>query len=262
MEMVDSDIANVAFSANPLNSDRDEMVVDSSWGLGESVVDGSVHADRYVYDRIANTTIERTIGKKDKEKRLSQDGGVELLAVVDDRQLQSSLTDDQVSQIAKLVALVEETYKTPMDVEWAFVTEPSSGPKQLAVKLLQARPITTLFTLDEFMMTKPGEKRMLYYDFNIASEATTTTPFTHMDMKLYTKMSSLMMGIVDLDVFPYNNARRPMFCASTRQYVNLGMVFKFVTPKQLASRLKQNLDRVISDLPAAFLNEWRIFIRL
>ena len=42
MEMVDARKAGVAFSANPLNSDRDEMLVNSSWGLGESVVDGSV----------------------------------------------------------------------------------------------------------------------------------------------------------------------------------------------------------------------------
>ena len=44
MEMVDAHKAGVAFSANPLNSDRDEIMVDSSWGLGESVVDGSVVA--------------------------------------------------------------------------------------------------------------------------------------------------------------------------------------------------------------------------
>ena len=44
MEMVDAHKAGVAFSANPLNSDRDEIVVDSSWGLGESVVDGTIEA--------------------------------------------------------------------------------------------------------------------------------------------------------------------------------------------------------------------------
>ena len=44
MEMVDAHKAGVAFSANPLNSDLDEIMVDSSWGLGESVVDGSVVA--------------------------------------------------------------------------------------------------------------------------------------------------------------------------------------------------------------------------
>ena len=67
----------------------------------------------------------------------------------------------------------------PMDVEFAF----QQGGNSL--QLLQARPITTLFDIDEDMMTSPGEKRILYYDFNIASEATTTTPFTHMDMQLY-----------------------------------------------------------------------------
>ena len=52
MEMVDSKTAGVAFSANPINSDRDECVIDSSYGLGISVVDGSVTADRYIYDKV------------------------------------------------------------------------------------------------------------------------------------------------------------------------------------------------------------------
>ena len=35
---------------------------------------------------------------------------------------------------------------------------------------------------------------VLYYDFNVASEATTTTPFAHMDKQLYTRMSSKLIG--------------------------------------------------------------------
>ena len=239
MEMVDSEIAGVAFSANPLNSDRDEMVVDSSWGLGESVVDGSVPADRYVYDKIQNTLIEQTIGTKTHEKRLSskKTGGVETRVVEEARQQQSSLTKEQVSELARLVMLVEEVYGMPMDVEWAF-TRSKTSQSFLELKLLQARPITTLHYIDDFMMTKPGEPRMLYYDYNIVSDATTTTPFTTMDMKLYSKMSSLLMGIFDEDILPYNNSMRLLFCGSTRQYGNASMVFKYMTPEKCSETSK------------------------
>ena len=76
MEMVDSQVAGVAFSVNPLNSDLDEMVIDSSWGLGESVVDGSVEVDHYVFNKVENCVIEKRIGSKTQEKRLSESGGV------------------------------------------------------------------------------------------------------------------------------------------------------------------------------------------
>ena len=52
-------------------------------------------------------------------------------------------------------------------------------PLSNQLTLLQARPITTLFCLDDKMITGPGERRILYYDFNIASEDTTTTPFPY-----------------------------------------------------------------------------------
>ena len=69
--MVDSVIAGVAFSANPLNSGRDELAIDSSWGLGDSVVDGSVTSDRHVVDKIQRgRVIEESIGKKGNEKSL------------------------------------------------------------------------------------------------------------------------------------------------------------------------------------------------
>ena len=225
MEMVDSCVAGVAFSANPLNSDRDELVIDSSWGLGESVVDGSVEADRFIYCKVNKTILERNIGKKTLEKRLNvTNGGVDTTTIDDEaKQSQSSLDEDQILELSNLVTIVEEQYGTPMDIEFAI----QQGGNSL--KLLQARPITTLFYIDEDMMTNAGEKRILYYDFNIASEATTTTPFTHMDMQLYTRMSSLMMG-VNFNMFP-RDPRMPMFCASTRQYANLSLFFRYISPK-------------------------------
>lgn len=160
MEMVDSHIAGVAFSVNPLNSDLDEMVIDSSWGLGESVVDGSIEVDHYVYNKINNCLVEQRIGSKKEEKRLSKVGGVDVLAVDESRRGQSTLSEDKVKELAALVCVVEKAYGLPMDVEWAYTAD--NRPR-----LLQARPITTTFMLDENMLTAPRERRILYYDFNI-----------------------------------------------------------------------------------------------
>ncbi|KAL7533134.1 hypothetical protein ACHAWF_004355 [Thalassiosira exigua] len=92
--------------------------------------------------------------------------------------------------------------------------------------LLQARPIKTLFWLDKNMMTEPGEQKILYYGYNIASEATTTTPFWHMDMTLYCRLMNISMGLGEDEGVTKYDPRMPMFNASTRQYLNLSMLFK------------------------------------
>lgn len=255
MEMVDSKTAGVAFSANPLNSDRDECVVDSSYGLGISVVDGSVTADRYIYDKVGKKLVQQVVGSKKVEKRLKlveeeegtrSSGDVVETIPIDDvaRQNAHSLSQEQLKELVKLVEVVEKAYGIPIDIEWAY-TESNQ------LLLLQARPITTLFCLDDIMMTEPGERRILYYDFNIASEATTTTPFTHMDMALYCRMGNVMMGINDEDFTIFkDDPNLPMFNSETRQYMNLSFFFKFISTEYCAKEAMV-LDPYLSSLFAS-----------
>lgn len=213
MEMVDSHKAGVAFSANPLNSDLDEMMVDSSWGLGESVVDGSIVADRFLWDKVGNVVLETKIGSKEQERRMKRDGGVELLEVSNERRNQSTLSPEELASLAQLVARVEATYGMPMDIEWAYTEDG-------LLKLLQARPITTIFALDPAMMTAPGEPRNLYFDFHIASDATTTAPFTTMDLHAYWDVWTLATGCPSIPT-PPDDPDHFFFNGQTRQYINV-----------------------------------------
>ena len=230
MEMIDSVIAGAAFTANPLNSDRDECVVDSSWGLGESVVDGSVTADRFIYDKVQDKMIDKIIGNKKVERRLNlaEGGGVDTIAIDDDdRQNACSLADEQLKDLVRLTCIVEKEYDMPMDVEWGITSS-----SQLV--LLQARPITTLFYVDPNMMTEPGERRILYYDSNVIADATTTNPFTHLDMSLYCRASVVIGGMPeDTQIFKYD-PNMPYFNGQTRQYNNFSIYFKFVSPEYFA----------------------------
>lgn len=256
MEMVDSIIAGVAFSANPLNSDRDELVIDSSWGLGESVVDGTVTADRYIVDKIVPkgkhgyAIKESTIGHKGSETRIDVAGGTMTRSVKASKQETSSLNNLQIQELTRFVCLVEEAYGMPMDVEWAFVeatprngsdedeTEPSTN---LELKLLQARSITTLYHLDPKMMTKKGERRRLYFDPNIISEATTTSPFTTLDNDFFTKMGMVCMGVTLAEQekkqfsIVSDNPNMPYFNADTRQYMNVSPLLNFVGKEKLVT---------------------------
>jgi len=253
MEMVNSHVAGVAFSANPLNSDRDEMVVDSSFGLGESVVDGSVTADRYVYDKVSQKVVFTTLGKKTLEKKLvllSKGGGVETATISDiARQEASSLTDAQLHELVTLVSAVEKEYGMPMDVEWAYAYIRGSSNLPPVLRLLQARPITTLFYIDDNMMTAPGEKRILYYDYNVVSDCTTTDPFTHMDVNFYAWASSAMMGFPDRVIFT-DDPTMPIFKASTRQYCNLSIFLKYIST-ETCSKSAEVADPYLASLFAS-----------
>jgi len=251
MEMVDSQKAGVAFSANPLNSDLDEMLVDSSWGLGESVVDGSIVADRFLWDKLGNVALETKIGSKERERRLQKNGGVEVLEVSEERRKQATLSPEQLAALANLVSRVEATYGKPMDIEWAYTA--TLLPQQLAdlaslvsrveatygkpmdiewayteeglLRLLQARPITTIFPLDPGMLTAPGEPRVLYFDYHIASDATTIQPFTHMDLDAYWDVWTKGMGWAGIGKLP-DDRDHLMFNGQTRQYINVSLCSK------------------------------------
>ena len=139
----------------------------------------------------------------------------------------STLSEEELAQLALLVAAVETLFNTPVDVEWAF---DESGQ----LKLLQGRPITTLYPIDPHMLTAPGEKRALYFDFNIASDATTTAPFTHMDLTIYSELNFLTWGMEGI-VLP-TDPNQIYFNGNTRQYFNYSHMLRLgARSKQMAA---------------------------
>ena len=63
-KMVNSKAAGVMFTLNPTDGDLSKVVIEGSWGLGETVVSGSVNPDKFVVDKIMMETTERTISTK------------------------------------------------------------------------------------------------------------------------------------------------------------------------------------------------------
>ena len=63
-KMVNSKAAGVMFTLNPTNGDPSKVVIEGSWGLGETVVSGSVNPDKFVVDKVTREIGERTISLK------------------------------------------------------------------------------------------------------------------------------------------------------------------------------------------------------
>ena len=129
--LVEAEAAGVLFTVDVASGRRDHMLVESAWGLGESVVSGAVNPDRFTLDKASGTIVEQHIA--DKTAMRTSAGEVE---VPDDHRRQPSLTPKQISDLVALGRRIEETFGCPQDVEWAI-----AGGQ---VFLLQSRPITTL----------------------------------------------------------------------------------------------------------------------
>ena len=69
MRMVDARAAGVIYTRDPLDPEREVMVINGVWGLGTTVVDGTVHADALVVDRATGAASSAARAKADARGR-------------------------------------------------------------------------------------------------------------------------------------------------------------------------------------------------
>jgi pyruvate,water dikinase len=134
-QLVASDVSAVVFSANPVTGNREEVVINASWGLGESVVGGTVRPDTFIVRKSDLAIINRVIADK-QCMTIAVPGGTREVDVPRFLRNTTSLNHEQVVEMAKLALTLEVTMEHPVDVECAY-----AGGE---LYLLQCRPITTL----------------------------------------------------------------------------------------------------------------------
>ena len=139
--MVESKTAGVMFTADPVSGSRDLIRINGSYGLGESVVSGSVTPDSFILDK-SGTVRESVTGDK-KTMIVYAEGGKGTVTKEVPEKLQKSpcLSKEELASLCREGVKIEEHYGIPMDIEWGI-----EGGK---VYILQARPITTLRSNDE-----------------------------------------------------------------------------------------------------------------
>ena len=129
--------AGVMFTVDPSTGERDHLVIEGSFGLGEAVVSGSVSPDRYVVRKSDRAITTRSVRPKELVIEAAEGGGT-LTRDLDAREsTRPVLEDAEVITLAELGLAIEEHYGSPQDTEWSF--DPDGG-----VWMLQSRPITTI----------------------------------------------------------------------------------------------------------------------
>jgi pyruvate,water dikinase len=134
-ELVDADAAGVLFTADPVTGATDRMVVNATWGLGESLVGGQVTPDELVLDAATGAVRERRTGDKAVMTVRTPDGPTER-PVPEERRSSPVLDDARAAELATLGRRIAAHHGRPMDVEWTL----AGG----GFAIVQARPVTGL----------------------------------------------------------------------------------------------------------------------
>jgi pyruvate,water dikinase len=133
---LESKRSGVMFTIDPASGREDQLVIEGAFGLGESVVSGSVSPDRYVVDKETLGVTTREIRRKELViESLEQGSGTLTRATSDDEAIAPVLNDGEVKLLAQFGEQIEAHYGAPQDTEWAF--DPAGAPW-----ILQSRPIT------------------------------------------------------------------------------------------------------------------------
>jgi len=165
--MVRSDLAGagVMFTLDPETGFRGVVIINASWGLGESVVQGSVNPDEYVVfkpllkDKKYVPIIGRELGDKEKKIVYSRNGGKTTRTVQTSKREQRAyvLSDDDILRLAGWACDIENHYEKPMDIEWA------KDGKTDELFIVQARPETVQSqkkssSLKSYQLKEQGKK--------------------------------------------------------------------------------------------------------
>ena len=135
-QMINSEKAGVAFTADPSTGAQDRVVIEGAFGLGEVVVSGEVEPDTYIVSKETLEVLDTRLGHK-AFKIVRGPDGHDKAVTLDDAQAGTRVLDDaELKRIAELAIATERHNGNPQDTEWAI----SGGQTYL----VQARPITTL----------------------------------------------------------------------------------------------------------------------
>ncbi len=173
-QMVRSDLgaAGVMFTLDTESGFPDVVLINSAYGLGESVVKGRVDPDEFLVFKPTlrqgfRSILKRSVGSKQEKLVYATRGGrpTRILPVPPEERGQLSLNEDEVLTLSRMGCLIEEHYSlravqhTPMDIEWA------KDGRTGELWILQARPETVhtpalKATLDVYRVQGSG-KRLL-----------------------------------------------------------------------------------------------------
>ena len=155
-EMVNAEVAGIAFTADPSTGDRTKLLVNANFGLGDAIVGGTLDPDLFVLNKDSLNVTKSVVRTTSQNTPSAVSDGSRAIGSKEAHRDESSLSTSALAEIAKLARRVERQFHSrPQDVEWAM----ANGQ----VQILQARPITNLppVPLTDIAWEAPEENALL-----------------------------------------------------------------------------------------------------
>lgn len=135
-KMVESEIAGIAFSVHPVTQDRNQLIIEAGYGLGEAVVSGQITPDSYVVEKKGWAIVDCNVAEQEKGLYRKKGGDNEWKNIPANKKEVQKLTNEQILELSRMVVKIETHYGFPCDIEWAL--------EKGKFYITQSRPITTL----------------------------------------------------------------------------------------------------------------------
>ncbi|OGM19636.1 phosphoenolpyruvate synthase [Candidatus Woesebacteria bacterium RIFCSPLOWO2_01_FULL_37_19] len=134
-KMIQSEVSGVMFTIDPVTNDRDRIIIESVWGLGEMIVQGSVIPDTYVVQKDTFSILSKEISDQSIQLIKRGEKNIESEVPLKQREKQK-ISDEEIVKLAKIADALQKHYYFPQDIEWA-----KEGNN---LYIVQTRPVTTI----------------------------------------------------------------------------------------------------------------------
>ena len=133
-KMINADKSGVMFTVDPTTGE-DAVLVEATWGLGESIVGGEVSPDSYRVSK-SGEILDVQVSNKTKARILDYASGTTMeVETPPDKATARVLTDGEVQSLAKYAVILEKHYGRPQDIEFAI--------ERGEISIVQTRAVTT-----------------------------------------------------------------------------------------------------------------------
>ena len=135
-KLVQSEISGIAFTVNPVTNEKNQIIVETIWGLGEYIVQGVVSPDQHIINKNDWSVISENHVEQ-KTQLLRSEHETKEIDVPKSKQNKIKISVATAIKIAKIGQKLQNHYGKPQDIEFAIDNKGK-------LFIVQTRPITTV----------------------------------------------------------------------------------------------------------------------
>src|SRR4030043_1937207 len=144
-KMISSEVSGVIFTIDPVTNEKDKIIIEAIWGLGELIVQGSVVPDRYLIQKGTFAILSKEISSQ-TVMLVRAKNGIKEVKVPTKMVDKQKIKDEEIIWLGKIADKLQNHYYFPQDIEWA--------KEKNKISIVQTRPVTTMQKITTKKKTK------------------------------------------------------------------------------------------------------------